>query len=99
MSDMDVGTARITDAVARMFIGGDACLRNSRWTGRRVDIISIGGGGEITIAEPRVRIFWGSAEYRDRADRFYLPLPTVSQGYLPGADQCGIITDGFDCLR
>ena len=109
MSDMDaVGTARITDAIARMFIErGDACLREfTLRTGRRVDIIAIGGGGEITIVEVKSsrQDFLGDrkwSEYRDWADRFYFAVAdTFPRDILPDADQCGIIiTDGFDCLE
>jgi hypothetical protein len=54
MHDTDTPiTRRITDAIARMFVErGDACLREfTLRTGRRVDIIAIGPGGEITIVE------------------------------------------------
>ena len=46
-----IATERITGAVARMFTErGDACLREfTLRSGRRVDLIAVGSGGEITI--------------------------------------------------
>ena len=99
---------RITGAIARMFIErGDACLREfTLRSGRRVDLIAIGSGGEITIVEVKSsrqdfisdRKWQGYSEW---ADRFYF---AVAEGFprdlLPGPDESGIIiTDGFDCLE
>ena len=108
-SDSDtITTARITDAIARMFVErGDACLREfTLRTGRRVDIIAIGSGGEITIVEVKSsrQDFLSDRkwhEYPEWADRFYFAVADdFPRDILPNADQCGIIiTDGFDCLE
>ena len=99
---------RITGAIARMFIErGDACLREfTLRSGRRVDLIAIGSGGEITIVEVKSsrQDFISDRkwqEYPEWADRFYF---AVAEGFprdlLPGPDESGIIiTDGFDCLE
>ena len=99
---------RITGAIARMFIErGDACLREfTLRSGRRVDLIAIGSGGEITIVEVKSsrQDFISDRkwqEYSEWADRFYF---AVAEGFprdlLPGPDESGIIiTDGFDCLE
>ena len=99
---------RITGAIARMFIErGDACLREfTLRSGRRVDLIAIGSGGEITIVEVKSsrQDFISDRkwqEYPEWADRFYF---AVDDGFprdlLPGPDESGIIiTDGFDCLE
>ena len=99
---------RITGAIARMFIErGDACLREfTLRSGRRVDLIAIGSGGEITIVEVKSsrQDFISDRkwqEYLEWADRFYF---AVAEGFprdlLPGPDESGIIiTDGFDCLE
>ena len=99
---------RITGAIARMFIErGDACLREfTLRSGRRVDLIAIGSGGEITIVEVKSsrQDFISDRkwqEYQEWADRFYF---AVAEGFprdlLPGPDESGIIiTDGFDCLE
>ena len=99
---------RITSAIARMFIErGDACLREfTLRSGRRVDLIAIGSGGEITIVEVKSsrQDFISDRkwqEYPEWADRFYF---AVAEGFprdlLPGPDESGIIiTDGFDCLE
>ena len=99
---------RITGAIVRMFIErGDACLREfTLRSGRRVDLIAIGSGGEITIVEVKSsrQDFISDRkwqEYPDWADRFYF---AVAEGFprhlLPGRDESGIIiTDGFDCLE
>ena len=99
---------RITGAIARMFIErGDACLREFILrSGRRVDLIAIGSGGEITIVEVKSsrQDFISDRkwqEYPEWADRFYF---AVAEGFprdlLPGPDAGGIIiTDGFDCLE
>jgi hypothetical protein len=109
MQDTDpISTLRITDAIARMFVErGDACLREfTLQTGRRVDIIAIDGGGEITIVEVKSsrQDFLSDRkwhEYPEWADRFYFAVADdFSRDILPDADQCGIIiTDGFDCLE
>ena len=99
---------RLTGAIARMFIErGDACLREfTLRSGRRVDLIAIGSGGEITIVEVKSsrQDFISDRkwqEYPEWADRFYF---AVAEGFprdlLPGPDESGIIiTDGFDCLE
>ena len=99
---------RITGAIARMFIKrGDACLREfTLRSGRRVDLIAISRGGEITIVEVKSsrQDFISDRkwqEYLEWADRFYF---AVAEGFprdlLPGPDESGIIiTDGFDCLE
>ena len=99
---------RITGVIARMFIErGDACLREfTLRSGRRVDLIAIGSGGEITIVEVKSsrQDFISDRkwqEYLEWADRFYF---AVAEGFprdlLPGPDESGIIiTDGFDCLE
>ena len=109
MQDTDpISTLRITDAIARMFVErGDACLREfTLRTGRRVDIIAIDGGGEITIVEVKSsrQEFLSDRkwhEYPEWADRFYFAVADdFPRDILPDADQCGIIiTDGFDCLE
>ena len=109
MQDTDpISTLRITDAIARMFVErGDACLREfTLRTGRRVDIIAIDGGGEITIVEVKSsrQDFLSDRkwhEYPEWADRFYFAVADdFPRDILPDADQCGIIiTDGFDCLE
>ena len=103
-----IPTERINSAIGRMFIErGDACLREfTLRTGRRVDLIAISSGGEITIVEVKSsrQDFISDRkwrEYPEWADRFYF---AVADGFprdlLPGPDECGIIiTDGFDCLE
>ena len=103
-----ISTERINSAIGRMFIErGDACLREfTLRTGRRVDLIAISSGGEITIVEVKSsrQDFISDRkwrEYLEWADRFYF---AVAEGFprdlLPGPDECGIIiTDGFDCLE
>ena len=107
-TDDTLPTLRITDAIANMFVErGDACLREfTLRTGRRVDIIAIGNGGEITIVEVKSsrQDFLGDRkwqEYPEWADRFYFAVADAfPREILPGADRCGIIiTDGFDCLE
>ncbi|MEX0502369.1 MmcB family DNA repair protein [Alphaproteobacteria bacterium LSUCC0719] len=107
-TDDTLPTLRITDAVANMFIErGDACLREfTLRTGRRVDIIAIGNGGEITIVEVKSsrQDFLSDRkwhEYPEWADRFYFAVAdTFPREILPDSDMCGvIITDGFDCLE
>ena len=78
---------RITGAIARMFIErGDACLREfTLRSGRRVDLIAIGSGGEITIVEVKSsrQDFISDRkwqEYPEWADRFYF---AVAEGF-PG---------------
>ena len=99
---------RITGAIARMFIErGDACLREfTLRSGRRVDLIAIGSGGEITIVEVKSsrQDFISDRkwqEYPEWADRFYFAVAGgFPQDLLPGPDESGIIiTDGFDCLE
>ena len=99
---------RITGAIARMFIErGDACLREyTLRSGRRVDLIAIGSGGEITIVEVKSsrQDFISDRkwqEYPEWADRFYFAVAErFPRELLPGPDTCGIIiTDGFDCLE
>ena len=109
MNDQDhVTTARITNAVARMFIErGDACLREfTLKSGRRVDVITVDGRGKITIVEVKSsrQDFtsdrkWG--DYLEWGDRFYFAVADdFPREILPGAETCGvIITDGFDCLE
>ena len=101
-------TLRITDAIARMFIErGDSCLREfTLRTGRRVDIIAIGNGGEITIVEVKSsrQDFLSDRkwhEYPEWADKFYFAVADdFPRDILPEEGQCGIIiTDGFDCLE
>ena len=99
---------RITGAIARMFIErGDACLREfTLRSGRRVDLIAIGSGGEITIVEVKSsrQDFISDRKwqaYLEWADRFYF---AVAEGFprdlLPGPKESGIIiTDGFDCFE
>ena len=111
MQDSDtLTTLRITDAIARMFVErGDSCLREfTLRTGRRVDIIAIGGGGggEITIVEVKSsrQDFLSDQkwhEYPEWADKFYFAVADdFPRDILPGEAQCGIIiTDGFDCLE
>ena len=103
-----IPTERINGAIGRMFIErGDACLREfTLRTGRRVDLIAISSGGEITIVEVKSsrQDFISDRkwrEYLEWADRFYF---AVADGFprdlLPGPDECGIIiTDGFDWLK
>ena len=99
---------RITGAIARMFIErGDACLREfTLRSGRRVDLIAIGSGGEITIVEVKSsrQDFISDRkwqEYPEWADRFYFAVAEVfPRDLLPGPDESGIIiTDGFECLE
>ena len=99
---------RITGAIARMFIErGDACLREfTLRSGRRVDLIAIGSGGEITIVEVKSsrQDFISDRkwqEYPEWADRFYFAVAeSFPRDLLPGPDESGIIiTDGFDCLE
>ena len=99
---------RITGAIARMFIErGDACLREfTLRSGRRVDLIAIGSGGEITIVEVKSsrQDFISDQkwqEYPEWADRFYFAVAErFPRDLLPGPDESGIIiTDGFDCLE
>ena len=99
---------RITGALARMFIErGDACLREfTLRSGRRVDLIAIGSGGEITIVEVKSsrQDFISDRkwqEYPEWADRFYFAVAEgCPRDLLPGPDESGIIiTDGFDCLE
>ena len=101
-------TERITDAIARMFTErGDACLREfTLRSGRRVDLIAVGNGGEITIVEVKSsrQDFVSDRkwqEYPEWADRFYFAVAErFPRELLPGPDTCGIIiTDGFDCLE
>ena len=109
MHDTDTPiTRRITDAIARMFVErGDACLREfTLRTGRRVDIIAIGSGGEITIVEVKSsrQDFLSDRkwhEYPEWADRFYFAVADdFPRDILPEEGECGIIiTDGFDCLE
>ena len=99
---------RFTGAIARMFIErGDACLREfTLRSGRRVDLIAIGSGGEITIVEVKSsrQDFISDRKWQDYpewADRFYF---AVAEGFprdlLPGPKESGIIiTDGFDCFE
>ena len=103
-----ITTARITDAIARMFVErGDACLREfTLRTGRRVDIIDIGSSGRITIVEVKSsrQDFLSDRkwpEYLEWADRFYFAVADdFPRDILPAAERCGIlITDGFDCLE
>ena len=99
---------RITGAIARMFIErGDACLREfTLRSGRRVDLIAIGSGGEITIVEVKSsrQDFISDRkwqEYPEWADRFYFAVALgFPRDLLPGPDESGIIiTDGFNCLE
>ena len=99
---------QITGAIARMFIErGDACLREFILrSGRRVDLIAIGRGGEITIVEVKSsrQDFISDRkwqEYAEWADRFYFAVAEeFPTDLLPGPDESGIIiTDGFDCLE
>ena len=109
MSPADhIPAERITSAIARMFIErGDACLREfTLRSGRRVDLIAIGSGGEITIVEVKSsrQDFISDRkwqEYPEWADRFYFAVAERFPRYLlPGPDESGIIiTDGFDCLE
>ena len=107
-TDETLPTLRITNAIANFFVErGDACLREfTLRTGRRVDIIAIGNGGEITIVEVKSsrQDFLSDRkwhEYPEWADRFYFAVAdTFPRDILPDADTCGIIiTDGFDCLE
>ena len=104
----NLGTARITAAIARMFIErGEACLREfTVKSGRRVDVIAITKGGEITVVEVKSshQDFLSDSKWQDYlewADRFYFAVADdFPRDILPDADQCGIIiTDGFDCLE
>jgi len=101
-------TARITDAVARMFLErGDACLREfTLRSGRRVDVIAVGRDGRITIVEVKSsrQDFVSDRkwpEYLEWGDEFYFAVSEqFPRDILPTEDQCGIIvTDGFDCLE
>ncbi len=103
-----IGTARITAAIARMFIErGEACLREfTVKSGRRVDVISMARGGEITVVEVKSsrQDFLSDNkwhEYLEWADRFYFAVDdSFDRALLPGPETCGIIiTDGFDCLE
>ena len=103
-----LGTARITAAIARMFIErGEACLREfTVKSGRRVDVISMAKGGEITVVEVKSsrQDFLSDNkwhEYLEWADRFYFAVDdSFDRDLLPGPEICGIIiTDGFDCLE
>jgi len=103
-----LGTARITAAIARMFIErGEACIREFTVKfGRRVDVISMAKGGEITIVEVKSsrQDFLSDRkwhEYPEWADRFYFAVDdSFDRDLLPGPDICGIIiTDGFDCFE
>ena len=103
-----VGTARITAAIARMFTErGEACIREfTVKSGRRVDVISLAKGGEITVVEVKSsrQDFLSDRkwhEYPEWADRFYFAVDdSFDRDLLPGADICGIIiTDGFDCFE
>ena len=99
---------RITGAIARMFIErGDACLREfTLRSGRRVDLIAIGSGGEITIVEVKSsrQDFISDQKWREYPEWAYRFYFAVAEGFprdlLPGPDKSGIIiTDGFDCLE
>ena len=107
-SSSHIGTARITAAIARMFIErGDACLREfTVKTGRRVDVIALAKGGEITVVEVKSsrQDFLSDSkwhEYLEWADRFYFAVDdSFDRNLLPGPEICGIIiTDGFDCFE
>ena len=109
MSDRDqTATARITGAIARMFIErGDACLREfTLKSGRRVDVIAVDSRGMITIVEVKSsrQDFTSDRkwhEYLEWADHFYFAVDEdFPREILPEGDTCGIIiTDGFDCLE
>ena len=109
MSDQDhVTTARITNAVARMFVErGDACLREfTLKSGRRVDIVAVDARGTITIVEVKSsrQDFTSDRkwpEYLEWADHYFFAVADdFPRDILPEADTCGIIiTDGFDCLE
>ena len=99
---------RITGAIARMFIErGDACLREfTLRSRRRVDLIAIGSGGEITIVEVKSsrQDFLSDRkwpEYVEWGDQFFFAVSDAfPRDILPPEDSCGIIiTDGFDCLE
>ena len=99
---------RITGAIARMFIErGDACLREfTLRSGRRVDLIALGSGGEITIVEVKSsrQDFLSDRkwpEYVEWGDQFFFAVSDAfPRDILPPEDSCGIIiTDGFDCLE
>ena len=103
-----LGTARITAAIARMFIErGDACLREfTVKTGRRVDVIAMAKDGAITVVEVKSsrQDFLSDTKWRDYlewADRFYFAVDdSFDRDLLPGPETCGvIITDGFDCFE
>ena len=103
-----IPTERINSAIGRMFIErGDACLREfTLRSGRRVDLIAISRGGEITIVEVKSsrQDFTSDRkwqEYPEWADRFYFAVAErFPRDLLPGSDKSGIIiTDGFDCLE
>lgn len=103
-----LGTARITAAIARMFIErGDACLREfTVKSGRRVDVIALAKGGEITVVEVKSsrQDFISDSkwhEYLEWADKFYFAVDDgFDRDLLPGPETCGIIiTDGFDCFE
>lgn len=103
-----LGTARITAAIARMFIErGDACLREfTVKSGRRVDVIALAKGGEITVVEVKSsrQDFISDSkwhEYLEWADKFYFAVDdSFDRDLLPGPETCGIIiTDGFDCFE
>lgn len=104
----NLGTARITAAIARMFIErGEACLREfTVKSGRRVDVIAITKGGEITVVEVKSshQDFLSDSKWQDYlewADRFYFAVDDhFDRDLLPGPETCGvIITDGFDCYE
>ena len=99
-------TARITAAVARLFLDhGKACIREfTVRTGRRADLMMLGPNREITIIEVKSsrQDFTSDRkwhEYIEWADRFYFAVvDDFPRDILPGPDICGIIiTDGFDC--
>jgi len=101
-------TARITDAVARMFLErGDACLREfTLKSGRRVDVIALARDGGITIVEVKSsrQDFLSDSkwpDYPEWADRFYFAVADdFPREMLPDPETCGIIvTDGFDCFE
>ena len=93
-----IHTERITGAIARMFIErGDACLREfTLRSGRRVDLIAIGSGGEITIVEVKSsrQDFISDRkwqEYLPFCDAFYFAVPVdFPQEILP--EEAGLIT-------
>ncbi len=75
-------------------------------TGRRADIIGIGGGGEIWIVEIksspgdfRTDVKW--PEYRDYCDRLYFAIPTSMDPAMMPCDAGLMVADswGADILR